>query len=292
MMKGSEDASVGPLREALMICAVSGTSGVLRITGDPGGTIHLAAGLVTAIETAGAPSPEVLLLRSGRVSASAWDAASAATAAGGRAMDAELIGRQLVGTGELEALLLTALSDAMFALAGGTIEEYRAEPGPPGHLLALAPGAEADGLLAEASRRIKIVASSPFPALHRRTRLIAAPGAVRPGVRLGQGQDEILALADGRRTPRDLAFALGRGVYATTLQLSRMHQEGLLVPASSLVGSRPGRPVPGAEPEPDGGLPRRVKGMLRRSGPLRRARDITDPLGLLRPRTGRDASPG
>lgn len=38
-------------------------------------------------------------------------------------------------------------------------------------------------------------------------------------VQLGDGQDEILALADGRRTTRDIAFALGRGVYATTLPL-------------------------------------------------------------------------
>jgi hypothetical protein len=291
MIKGSEDASVGPLREALMICSVSGTSGVLRITGDPGGTIHLADGLVTAIETAGAPSPEVLLLRSSRVSESAWDAAFVAAAAGGRAMNAELTGRGLVGTGELEALLLTALADAMFALASGTVEEYRAEPGPPGHPLSLTPGAEADGLLAEASRRIKIVASSPFLAVQRRARLVAAPGAARSGVGLGQGQDEILALADGRRTPRDLAFALGRGVYAMSLQLARMHQDGLLVPASALVTSRAGRSVPSAEPEPANGLPRRVKGMLRRSAPLRRVREAQDPFGLLRPRTGRDASP-
>lgn len=38
-------------------------------------------------------------------------------------------------------------------------------------------------------------------------------------VQLGDGQDEILALADGRRMTRDIAFALGRGVYATTLPL-------------------------------------------------------------------------
>ena len=63
MIAGSDEGSIGPLREALMVCAVSGTSGVLRITGDPGGTIHLADGLVTAVETAGAPGPEVLLLR-------------------------------------------------------------------------------------------------------------------------------------------------------------------------------------------------------------------------------------
>jgi hypothetical protein len=297
-LKGSQDASVGPLREALTVCAMSGTSGVLRITGDPGGTIHLAGGLVTAIETAGAPGGEVLLLRSRRVSESAWDAAFSAAVAAGRAMSTELIARKIVGTGELEALLLTALADAMFVLASGTVEEYRAEPGPPGSVLALEPGAEADELLAEATRRIKVLAALPFPLAYRWERLIAVPGAAGPGVRMSQEHEEILALADGRRTARDLAFALGRGVYATTLQLARMHQDGLLVPRSAQVPSRgarqEGRPASDAEPAP-GGLPRRARGLLgaaMRAAPPRRAYDGRAPLGLLRPRSGRDAAPG
>jgi hypothetical protein len=293
MITGPEAASVGPLREALMICTASGAAGSVRITGDPGGTIHLSDGLVTAVETAGAPGPEVLLLRSHRVTESRWDAAFAAAAVAGRPMSAELIGREMVGTGELEALLLTALADAMFVLASGTVEEYRAEPGPPGGVLALEPGAEAEWLLAEASRRISVLASSPFP---RRERLVAAPGAVRPGVRLGAGQDEILALADGRRTPRDLAFALGHGVYATTLQLAGMHEAGLVVPVSAQVTSwsaRPaGHPASSAEPGPGDVLPRRGKGLPRRAAPPRRAHEARASLGLLRPRTGRDGDPG
>jgi hypothetical protein len=298
MMTGPDGASAGPLREALMICAASGTSTALRITGDPGGMIHLTGGLVTAIETAGAPSPEVLLLRSGRITESRWDAAFSAAAAADRPLSAELIAREAVGAGELEALLLTALADAMFVLADGTVEEYRAEPGRASSVLALEPGAEADGLLAEASRRITVLASLPHPPVYRWERLTAARGAVRPGVRRGGGQDEILALADGRRTPRDLAFGLGRGVYATTLQLARMHQAGLLVPGSARVAARParqaGRPAADAGPEP-GGLPRRAKGLLaaaRRTAPARRAPQERAPLGLLQPRSGRDAAPG
>ena len=44
----SEDGSVGPLREALTVCAAAGMSGILRVTGDPGGAIHIADGLVAA----------------------------------------------------------------------------------------------------------------------------------------------------------------------------------------------------------------------------------------------------
>ncbi len=278
-----------------MVCAASGTSGALRITGDPGGTIHLADGLVTAIETAGAPGPEVLLLRSHRVTESRWNAAFAAAAARGRPLSAELIAREMVGAGELEALLLTALADAIFVLASGTVDEYRAEPGPSDGGLTLEPGAEAAGLLAEAARRMKVLASLPLPAADRRERLVAAPGAVRPGVRLGGGQDEILALADGRRTTRDLAFALGRGVYATTLRLAEMQAAGLLVSASAAATSRsarqPGRPAAGAAQEPGDELPRR-KGLTGRTALPRRAGMTRTPLGLLRPRSGRDGNPG
>jgi hypothetical protein len=292
MTAGSEDHSVGPLREAVMACAASGMSGALRITGDPGGTIHLADGLVTGIETPGSPSPEVLLLRSHRVTEHRWDAAFSAAATADRLLNAELIAREMIGPGELEVLLLTALADAMFVLASGVVEECRGEPGPPGTFLALEPGAAAAGLLAEASRRIRVLASLPFPAGFRRERLIAAPGMVRPGARLGQGQDEILALADGRRTPRDLAFALGHGVYATTLRLARMHEAGLLVTVSSQAPSRParqaGRLASGTEPEPGDGLPQRGKGLLRRTAPPGHAHEARAPLGLLRPRSGQD----
>jgi hypothetical protein len=264
------DGSVGLLREALMACAASGTSGAVAVTGDPGGTIHLAGGLVTAVETAGAPSPEVLLLRSGRLSESSWDEAFAAAATVGRPVSAELIGRALIGAGELEALLLTALADAMFVLASGTVEECQAEPGPSDTVLPLEPGADPERLLTEASRRIGLLALLPLPGGYRRDRLTAAPGATQPGTSLGPGHDEILALADGRRTPRDLAFALGRGVYATVLQLAPMYSGGLLVTASSAAESRltraAGQSASGSGPGP-GTLPRRSKSTSRRAGP-------------------------
>ncbi len=277
-----------------MVCAAAGMPGVLCVTGNPGGAIHLADGLVTAIETPGAPGPEVLLLRSHRVTESGWDAAFAAAAAYGGPMSGELISRELVGSGELEALLRTALADAMFALASGTVEDYRAGPGPAEIILPLEPGAEPDGLLAEAARRIAVLAS--LPARHHRDRIVATPQAARPGVRLGDGQDEIAALADGRRTPRDLAFALGRGVYATTLQLARMHQAGLLATVPSRTAPGPARREPGAGGEKVAayGLPRRQRDLStvpRRSGTPGRMPDLHTPPGLLRPRTAWGTSP-
>ncbi|HEY1916910.1 MAG TPA: hypothetical protein VGH27_15180 [Streptosporangiaceae bacterium] len=290
MRTGPEDGAVSPLREALTVCAASGTSGALRITGDPGGTIHLADGLVTAIETAGAPSAEVLLLRSRRLTDAQWDAAFAAATAAGHPMSTELAARGLVGAGELEALLLTALADAMFAVASGIVEEYRAEPGAQAVTLPLDTGAVAEGLLAEAARRLKVLAA--LPAGFRHERLAAAPETAPGAAPSRQGHEEILALADGRRTPRDLAFALGRGVYATTLQLARMHEAGLLVATSSQPGPHL-RPASGTAPEPGGGLPRRIKGAFTRTrAPVNRSPEVRPPLGLLRPRSDRDTSPG
>jgi len=293
----SEDGSVGPLREALTVCAAAGMSGILRVTGDPGGAIHIADGLVAAIETPGAPGPEVLLLRSHRVSESGWDEAFAAAAASGGRMSTELTRREMVGAGELEWLLRTALADAMFVLANGTVDEYRAEPGQVDFVLPLQPGAEPDSLLAETSRRIRVLAA--LPATNGRDRIVAATGAVQPGVRLGEGQDEILALADGRRTARDLAFALGYGVYATILQVARMQQAGLLVVVSSRAADAAAaqirRPAAASDLTLASGLPRRqrdVPAPPRRPWAPGRAPELLAPLGLLRPRAARDTGPG
>ncbi len=292
----SEDGSVGPLREALTVCAAAGMSGILRVTGHPGGAIHIADGRVAAIETPGAPGPEALLLRSHRVSESGWDEAFAAAAAAGGSMGAELTKREMIGAGELEWLLRTALADGMFALASGTVEEYRAEPGPADFALPLQPGAEPDSLLAETTRRIRVLAA--LPARNGRDRIVAATGAVQPGVRLGDGQDEILALADGRRTARDLAFALGRGVYATMLQLSRMQRAGLLVAVSSraadAAAAQARRPAVPNDTPLASALPRRQRdtpGSSRRPWGPGRAPELRAPLGLLRTRAARDTGP-
>jgi hypothetical protein len=268
--------------------------------GDPGGAIHIADGLVAGIETPGAPSPEVLLLRSHRVTESGWDEAFAAAASSGEAMSAELVRREMVPAGELEILLRTALADAMFVMASGTIEEYRAEPGPVDMVLPLEPGAGPDGLLAEASRRIRVLAT--LPARNDRERVVAAAGAAQPGVRLGEGADEILALADGRRTPRDLAFALGRGVYATMLQVARMRQAGLLTTVPSRAAAAGGREsgrreVSRGESKGASGLPQRQRDQATSSSWRRpwapgRAPELRTPLGLLRPRANRDTRPG
>jgi hypothetical protein len=230
------------LGQVLSECASDGVSGIIRIGGEPGGVIHLADGLVAAIDTPGAPGPEVILLRSGRVPESGWTSAFAAAAPDG-ALCAELVRRELIGAGELEVVLRTALADAMFVLAAGELAEFEVDKAEADCVLPLEPATEPGWLLAETSRRLAVLASLPAPVEHDRDRWTSALGARPAGRVLGAGQESILALANGRRTARDMAFVLGRGVYAVTLQLAQMNAEGLLVP-----GSR--RAVPGQPSDP------------------------------------------
>jgi hypothetical protein len=263
------------LQQLLLDCAAARRSGVLRVMGEPGGTIYLSGGLVTAIHTPGAPDPEVILLRSGRVPEAGWSAAFAAAAAQG-AMNAELVRRGLIGAGDLEAVLRLALADGMFALAAGQADDCHLEPAELSSLLPLEPGAEAGWLLAESNRRTETLAALPVPIAHDRDRFSPVPGAWTPLASPGGGQSEIVALANGRRTARDMAFVLGRGVYAVTLQLARMREAGILAVASTRTPT--GLTVPALDLVP-GGAPDRGPADTGAPPPLPRRRR---PAGLPR----------
>jgi hypothetical protein len=163
-----------------------------------------------------------------------WAAAFTAAATSGE-VGTELVRRELIGAGELEALLRMAMADAMFVLAAGELAEYQVDRTAADRVLPLEPGIEPAWLLAETSRRLAVLASLPAPVEHDRDRWASARGAGPAGLALGSGQETILALANGRRTARDMAFALGRGVYAVTLQLAQMNADGLLVPGARRV---------------------------------------------------------
>lgn len=281
----------GKLADVLREYDAARFSGVLRVDGQPGGTVHLTDGRISACETSGAPSLEVILLRSRTVSEADWDAAFTAAAVGEREMTAELVDRELLGAGEVEALLRIALADAMFALVSGRVDGWTEAPAAD-CLLPLAPAARSGWLLAETARRGQVLASFPGPAVRAQDRIAAVPGAAQAGRVLGHGQDELLALADGRRTVRDLAFALGRGLYETMLQLARMRASNavIIIPYDKEPPS-PGKP---AGPVPDGaaddqtvtGLPRRRKD---RQAPVRTGetsrRNFAASIRMLRPRS-------
>lgn len=290
---GIADSMIG---DALREYAASRFTGVLRVEGQPSGNIYLEDGGISGCETGGAPSLEVVLLRSRRISEADWNATFSAAAVAERPMTSELVTRQLLGTGEIEALLRTALADAVFALASGRVDGWTELPARD-CLLPLSPPAKAGWLLAEAARRRQVLAASaepPLTALDRITANAPSEWTVRAPA---PGQAELLALANGRRTARDLAFALGRGIYATMLQLTRMRQRNMVV-----IAPHASKPPPASAPvevasDPEGndrtttGLPRRRKERL---GPQRAAepgrRNFPGNIQMLRPRRA-DGSP-
>lgn len=252
----------GPLGRVLLDCSSRELSGTIHVNGEPGGSVHLDNGGIVAVRTPGAPSPEVLLLRSGQVPEPGWNAAFTAAASGGQ-MGAELVRRRLTGAVRLESVLWTGLADAMFALAAGQVDDCQVKAGELTCLLPLSPAAQARWLLAETARRLDVLArlrSQLTPDRDQVTSRTAPPG---PRFRLDGGQRDILALANGRRTARDMAFVLGRGVFALTLELDRMHNAGLITvagrrgqaakrPATSLDGPLVRRAEAGAPGGPAG----------------------------------------
>ncbi|MGW7445112.1 hypothetical protein [Kitasatospora sp. NPDC054795] len=257
-------------------------TGSVTVSSAPGGTIHLEQGLVAAIETPGAPTAETLLLKSRRVGEEEWASAETAASAGrpadapptwGGDLGAALVAQGSIGAAELEAVCAAAAFDGAFALALSPPGSWEtAEAAPPARI-ALRPGIEPERLFEETARRTALL-----------TRLWGPPGElarirIRPAARAESGalripvrQREILAAATGRRTARDLGFALGRGVFAVLLDVVRMDARHLLhrepahpAPLAPSVAPR----MPTSEPPPadTGPLPRRVRSGHGAGGP-------------------------
>ncbi|MDT7841001.1 MarR family transcriptional regulator [Streptomyces justiciae] len=229
------------LAHALHRCGREEFSGQLRVAGVPGGTFHLRAGLVVGAESPGAPGPETLLLRSGRVSGEQW--AEVVRESGGARWPATgLIARGHAGAAQLRVVCVMALHDAAFAIVAGRVHGCErvagAEP-----FATVAVGETCVRLLQDATRRLAALATLPHPLRPDRERPTPVPG-VDPGP-LSPLQRALLDQADGRSTARDLAFRTGRGVYTVTVEMARMLADGLLECPEAPV------PIP-VRPPPDG----------------------------------------
>jgi hypothetical protein len=130
-----------------------------------------------------------------------------------------------------------------------------------------------------------VLASFAEPAVSAQDRVAAGPEAAQASHLLGPGQHELLALVNGRRSARDLAFALGRGLYETMLQLSRMRASNVVLIGAAAAAADQAT-ADGAEDDRTGaGLPRRRNW----PGPSRPAettrRGLVAGIRLLRPRS-------
>ncbi|KQX71216.1 hypothetical protein [Streptomyces sp. Root1310] len=263
------------LARDLAACGRDGFTGELRVLGSPGGTFHLHGGLVVAVESPGAPAPEALLLRSGRIGGEEW-AGLVRESGGARWPAAGLIAHGYAGAAQLRVVCAMALQDAVFAVVAGSVDGCERGPATGVPPAPVAVGEPPTRLLQVASRKLGALLEQPYPVRPDRERPVPASLSYAAG-RLGVLQRELLAHADGRCTSRDLAFRTGRGVYTVTVEVARMLGEGLLecVDAPRPIpvrlppdghGIRPREPAPPRQPPvpvpvPDAtALPRRRPG--------------------------------
>jgi hypothetical protein len=196
------------LADAVRGCAAR-PAGAVHVAGRPGGLIRLRAGAVVGTWTSGTPlavpSPEP-------------GARSAAATAG--------------------PLARLAMTDAVFVMAAGRIGPWRAEDDP-------SPDAggvrmDLDDLLAEVDRRMRRVSGPdgllpPEETVVRRVERSTAWRALAPTPE----ERRLLGVLEVRpdaprgsaeaRTVHDLAFALGRGVFAVLLDVQRLAAMGAVV---------------------------------------------------------------
>ncbi|QUX27191.1 hypothetical protein KGD83_17855 [Nocardiopsis akebiae] len=226
----SDAALPRALTEALLRAREEEFTGALRLTGPPEALLHLAAGRVTAVTTPAAPTPETLLVRSGAVPAGVWAAAYEA-AAHTDGLARELLERGAVSAAVLELACATALADGVLALClspGPRVEASLSDAAPP--LLGLEHGLDPEEVLAEAGRRLAFLADRWGPPADLARRRPVPAGPVHDS--LPYAYRLLLTQANGRRTPRDLAFALGRGLTGVMADVARLTERGLLEAAA------------------------------------------------------------
>ncbi|WP_280272679.1 hypothetical protein [Nocardia wallacei] len=212
-------------------------TGDLHVSGDPGGRLRVVRGCVVAVGTAGAPGISELLARPGR---------------------------KAPGEAERRALEVVAALDGAFAIASGWIDgcywtsEIDLSPSPAGAVTTrqLA-GIEADKLAVETERRLRALAGSRVSPHRNRLARTERGDTLLRDCPAGQRR-EVLLRVDGRHRCRDIAFALGRGLYPVTVEVSRLLAERALTVPRDAGGPAAVRPVPSDLPRIT--LPRRRRG--------------------------------
>ncbi|MGX1805445.1 hypothetical protein ACWIGI_07000 [Nocardia sp. NPDC055321] len=232
-----------PTRELvaeLVRAATTARTGVLRVSGEPGGDLYIVHGQVVAIETPGAPGVRELLSRPGRTCG---------------------------GVADLRVVALMAALDGAFALTSGWIgdctwQELPAGQRWPDHPVPPVPGVEPGWLLSETERRLRALAHGRVSP-HRNQLVLTDPGrALLRGPDGGQWAD-ILLWVNGRHSCRDIAMLLCRSLYGVTVEVVRLLDNDLVAIAPPV--REPAR-EPSREAEPARGGPGRSMLPRRRRG--------------------------
>ncbi|WP_067687476.1 DUF4388 domain-containing protein [Nocardia jejuensis] len=214
-------------------------SGVLRVTGEPGGDLHVEHGRIVAVDSPGAPGVRELLSRPGRTS---------------------------TGAADLRVVAMMAAMDGLFAITVGWIgscfwQDPPAGPSGTGDPAPRVPGIDPGWLLLETERRLRALAHGRVSP-HRNLLVLNDSGRMALSVPSSSQQQEILVWVNGRRSCRDIAMLLSRSLYAVTVEVVRMLDADLLrvVPPERASGGPEEPDGPARNAAPRSMLPRRRRG--------------------------------
>jgi hypothetical protein len=221
------DNSTPRLRDALEPWCAAGLSGAVRILDPPGGAVFLVNGRVAYAECPLVCGVDRRLTISGRLPAEVWRAALAAGRAT-RQVGADLVHNEHVTAGELELVTMLALFDAALFLFD-TDAATQFEPGT-GHVLGTVRTFALAEVCREVDRRRRLLTDAWSEPSIDTAAVVPARRLAGQHVALSALQWEIVANADRRRSPVDLARLLGRDTFATLLEVRRLAQAGLVEP--------------------------------------------------------------
>jgi hypothetical protein len=227
----------------------------------PGGAIFIVDGRLSYAECGLVSGVDKLLTASGRVPADVWRAAVAAGRATGRIGDT-LIADGHISRNELALSALSALMDAAFFLFDAAVgAQFEPEAvNPLGAFCKL----EFAAVCAEVDRRRRLLADVwPDPAIDTAA-VVPARRLRGHQVSLTAAQWEIVANADRRRSPTDLARLLGRETFVMLLEARRLARSGLI---------EPGRPGGSAVAESVAAVRARTAAAMVRASPDRQSVD-------------------
>ena len=195
-----------PLRDALEPWCAAGTTGVLRVLDPPGGAVYLTEGCISYAESAPACGLDRLLTASGRLSAETWRAA-VAEGRPGRRVGETLVKQGVITPVELEAEVLAAVFGAgLFLLDAGT--EVQFEIGVE-HMVGPVVALDLYAALGELERRRRALAEAYADSSVDDHAVVPVRRLPGHNVALTALQWEIVAHADRRRSPMELARSLG-----------------------------------------------------------------------------------
>ncbi|MFJ2742587.1 DUF4388 domain-containing protein [Streptomyces sp. NPDC087440] len=223
------------------------------------GTLYLDDGQVVHAESPAAPGLEVLL--DGRLPQEGWQEAFDLAGPDGR------VGRYLVDSGrladgELELAHLGALFDAAYFVLGPGSGPTRFRHGV-AHWMGPVRPVPARALARECLRRRELLdALWPYPGTDDSPVVRADCGPPCPVTRR---QQDVLDLADGVRTPADIARLLGRAAFHTLVDVRRLAALGAVTtPHEASVPSAAALPqwLPQVTEDPDVALLRRLRNAL------------------------------